>query len=628
MSMVDAAPQRLPMDPERARFLFGEIVRLQKENKAQDTLAFCEELAAMGLEAPGLLHLHAWAERANRNLIGARKLLERALAINPREAGAIAAYGIVLFEIGLIEHSVIILKKALEVDPFNIDAWCNLGRSQLAVGDGIDAEKSLRRALALDPTRIPAILDLTKVMMLRRRYDLALQYLDEVTRQIGFNDEVFLYRLEIHYLGGDLHGLAEIIATAPRDELGDRHFARMRQFSIASAHARGDYEEALALLRESQFEGTEFDYDWYELHGLVHFSLGLHEEGIKGLETAIAMSPERHGAKMQLGMFKIMTGKIVEGHELYENRWLTTGFPSNRRAFDAARWQGEPLEGRALLVWGEQGIGDEVRCSSLFSDLKDFGGPVTIECTKKLVPLFSSAFPWAEVRANGPNECRQDPAYQHYAYQIPFESLAPILRPTVADFDARQKPWLIRDMKREARFRTRLNLGPEDIVVGLCWRSRNMEPKRLQYFLRAEDLVPLGQLKNVVFLNLQYSGSDEEVARLHRLGFRIRHFEDINQKDDLVSAAAMIGLCDLVMGVGTSVIDLACGLGRPAITFHRSMEMNQMGVPGRYPWYPTMKLHTFPKSGNADVIPEMIAQWDETIRWAQQIDAQYQAPRV
>ncbi len=508
-----------------------------------------------------------------------------------------------------------------------MDSWCNLGRTQLALGDGITAEKSLRRALALDPTRIPAILDLTKVMMLRRRYDLALQYLDEVTRQIGFNEEIFLYRLEVHYLSGDFVGLAEVIATAPHEKLKKSHFTRMQQYTIAAAHARGDYDEALALLKESRFEGTEFDYDWYELHGLVHFSLGLYDEGIKGLEKAIEMSPDRHGAKMQLGMFKIMTGQIVEGHELYESRWLTTGFPSNRRVFDAPRWKGEALEGRGLLVWGEQGIGDEIRCSSLFGDLKDFGGPVTIECSKKLVPLFASAYPWARVRANGPNECRQDPHYQEFAYQIPFESLAPILRPTVQDFDAKQKPWLVRDMAKEARFRKRLKLSPDDRVVGLCWRSRNMEPKRLQYFLRAEDLIPLGQIKNTVFLNLQYSGSDEEVAMLHKRGFKIRHFEDINQKDDLVSAAAMIGLCDLVLGVGTSVIDIACGLGRPAITFHRSMEMNQMGVPGRYPWFPTMKLHTFPKSGNADVIHEMIAQWDETMEWAKRIDADFPAPK-
>ena len=69
-------------------------------------------------------------------------------------------------------------------------------------------------------------------------------------------------------------------------------------------------------------------------------------------------------------------------------------------------WTGECLEGRRILVWAEQGVGDEVMFAGLLSDLLAANARCNLACSPRLVPLMARSFPGVNVQRNGTPTCR------------------------------------------------------------------------------------------------------------------------------------------------------------------------------------------------------------------------------
>ena len=111
----------------------------------------------------------------------------------------------------------------------------------------------------------------------------------------------------------------------------------------------------------------------------------------------LAVSPEEHVAAMELGMTLLAQGRYAEGAELYEARLKRTqdpplGFP---------RWAGEPLEGKRVLIWPEQGFGDQIMCARFALWLAEHGSNVTLVCKAPLHRLFAQSLPFRVLPAEG-----------------------------------------------------------------------------------------------------------------------------------------------------------------------------------------------------------------------------------
>lgn len=80
--------------------------------------------------------------------------------------------------------------------------------------------------------------------------------------------------------------------------------------------------------------------------------------------TACALAPNDATVRSNLGMLLLMRGNYAHGWPAHEARWdgsLELG--GNRPQMPAPTWQGEPLAGKTLLVWGEQGMGEVLQFS-------------------------------------------------------------------------------------------------------------------------------------------------------------------------------------------------------------------------------------------------------------------------
>jgi ADP-heptose:LPS heptosyltransferase len=209
-----------------------------------------------------------------------------------------------------------------------------------------------------------------------------------------------------------------------------------------------------------------------------------------------------------------------------------------------------------LVVWGEQGIGDQIMYASMIPDLKRRVPAITFEAEARLVSLFARSFPDIEVIPSM-KSLYAGPLVAH----IPLGTLGLHLRTSWDDFAKTPGGFLKADAEQAAGLRERLKTD-DRLVVGLSWRSANKSHEKAKSAgLHAFE--PLLKLRNCRFVDLQYGDTSAERAAVARdIGVDIEHLDDIDNFNDIDGLAALITACDLVVTVSNTTAHLAGALGK------------------------------------------------------------------
>lgn len=464
--------------------------------------------------------------------------------------------------------------------------------------------------------KVSALLKDASKAMEGRRYAAAEKIYDEVISLIGKpSPRLWFNRLAAASKAANhdyvVNNYKRIRALATSDE----ELAIVDHAWIDCLVAAGYLDEALQVVDVWSRRNTASRAAIQTVAGVIHAQRGDLERAVAVQEEILAGRPDHILARWHLALHQLEAGILPEAFDSYEIRWDWPEFPSERRTFDIPRLTGKDVAGKRVLVWREQGIGDEIRFSGLVPELIEAGAEVTFECSPKLVGLFSRAFPQAEVRPQKPAAERRDKDYAGFDHEVPVGSLARIFRPTVERMRERCVPWLKRDAEREEAVRAAMNARPDQPVIGLCWRSSAQNLHRNHHYLKAEYLAALKLLGSAGFICLQYDECREEVGRLQELGLPVTIFAEVDQKNDLVTAAQLAGACDLVVSAGTATAELSAGLGVPTVLFGRPRSQIMLGTDG-VPWHPATRYVPLDPDDPMAVVKSIIFNWKEIADWA------------
>lgn len=305
-------------------------------------------------------------------------------------------------------------------------------------------------------------------------------------------------------------------------------------------------------------------------------------------------------ARFNRSIALLTLGRLAEGWDEYEQGWAASSGRFPRVGFPQPLWDGQPLadggEGDgALLVWGEQGLGDEVMFASLIPQLVQDGLRVVLDCDARLAPLFARGLPDVTVVARTEPLSGRLTAPDVVA-QTPAGSLPRLMRRRIGDFAGRQPPFLKADPGRVAELRRRIGDGHGNgyRLVGLSWSSKNasvghlrsIPPDRLAGALDAAD---------VKLVSLQYGDVAAEAAAAGIADPGLDAWGDID------GLAALITAMDLVVSVDNSTVHLAGGLGRPAwALLPHAADWRWMQGGGNTVWYPSVRLFRQEAPGDWD----------------------------
>ena len=144
-----------------------------------------------------------------------------------------------------------------------------------------------------------------------------------------------------------------------------RRAAALAEADASNQSNLGNVLRDLGLLEEAERHGrraVELAPDSAGAHhnyGLILQDLGRHSEAVAEFDTAIGLDPRNVGYRWDRALNLLMAGDLARGFAEYEVRWKLPHNPAP--PIGAVEWTGEPLEGKTLLLWSEQGFGDTLQ---------------------------------------------------------------------------------------------------------------------------------------------------------------------------------------------------------------------------------------------------------------------------
>lgn len=314
------------------------------------------------------------------------------------------------------------------------------------------------------------------------------------------------------------------------------------------------------------------------------------DEAERAARGACQYAPNDASARLNLSMIQLLRGNYAEGWPGHELRWQgASELASGRPVFPKPEWRGEPLAGRTLLVWGEQGMGDLLQFCRYVPMLAERvhreGGRLVWNSFPQMGKLL--------VRSLGA-QC------DLYCAGGPVESLPPydcevslLSLPLLFGTDEATIPgpvgYLKPDPAAAAHWRERL-AGEKRLKVGLAWTgslTHKRNPFRRVELERYRE--HFGGIEGVAFYSLQ-PGAEADVAAARAAGFEVSDFTAQWQSFD--DTAAFIDSLDLVISVCTSCAHLAGALGKRTwalldVNPHWVWQLEQRDSP----WYPNTTLY-------------------------------------
>lgn len=517
-------------------------------------------------ERRGVQYHQLWAqlERQAGNLDRSAEAYGLALQRNPRRADLHSDLVAVLRDLGRLDEAMEHCRQAVELEPACVSAWVNGSTVLAQLGRHEEAEDYTRQAIRHDPRCAQAWGNLSHHLLAGGRTEESV----DAARQA--------------------------VSLAPEDP------SLLTKLGVALRIA-GQPEEALEVLRRAaQLQPNQAEA--YLNVGNALKDLRRLAEARETYRKCIRLNPETPEAKFTLGLCYLQAENYREGWQYYEDRW---GGPNGAsiRPFHHPRWDGQPVDG-SVLIWGEQGIGDQIMFAGFFADLHS-NGRYVIECEPRLVPVLERSFPHLEVipLQKPPADRLLQPDIRA---QLPMGSL-PGLLDFPKDSTQGRVGYLQAHAEQAAALRQRYLGDSTDRLVGISWYSGNLRegPRRS---VKLQRWGPMLSVPGIRFVNLQYGpcGKALRSATLAH-GVDILDDETINPLEDLDGFAAQVAAMDLVISIDNSTVHMAGALGTPCWVLLPFSADWRWGLDSeRTCWYRSLRLWRQESPGNwADLMPRV-----------------------
>lgn len=493
---------------------------------------------------------------------------DQAIRLRPDYAEAHSNRGNVLKELGRLNEAMASYDRAIRLKPDYAEAHSNRGNAltQLKLLD--DALASHDRALALRPDYAEAHNNRANVLKELGRLEEALASFDRAITLRPDYAEAYSNR------GNALKEMKRV------DEAMASH---AKAISLQPGYAEA-YNNIGNLLKD----------------------IGQVDEAITHYEEAARLKPSFAMARYNKSLLALQRHTFREGFDLYRLRWEVD---RNDRGPQTAvpQWDGSALAGEVLL-WAEQGIGDEVFFASMLSLLDHDHMKFALSADKRLHPIYQRSFPGIRLvdAASTRTSISGD-----YAAQAAIGDLGHILQLDVERIGRRRYPYLFADASRTAQLRAANDVPEGNIVCGLSWRSGNKKAGG-DRSITLSDLAPLLAVPGMTFVNLQYGDVAAEVASASvQSGADLRIIPDVDVFGDIDGLLALIDLCDVVVTIDNLTAHLAGAIGKDAVVLVPTGGGQHWywGGERQSLWYPSLQL----------LYQQSIGDWAHPIREASQV---------
>ena len=313
---------------------------------------------------------------------------------------------------------------------------------------------------------------------------------------------------------------------------------------------------------------------------------GRYSEAEERARKALELNPGSPKAQANIGLAMLGQRKW-DGWELYSH---TLGLPGRRkmRYADEPLWDGS--KGKTVVLYGEQGLGDELSFASMVPDAMKDCGRIIIDCDEKLEGIFRRSFPGVKVYGTRWKRVLEwDTEDRKPDASCALGELGRFYRRTDEAFTG--KPYLVADPIRRKMWRSHFDAIKKP-VIGIAWTGGVPWTGERFRTLSLEQLKPLLSSVEAHWVSLQYkdASSDIEAFRKSNPGIDLVQYSWATLTEDYDDTAALVAEVDLVICIQTAVAHLAGSLGKECKVLLPRNSQWRYGSSGNIPWYSSVEV--------------------------------------
>ena len=348
-----------------------------------------------------------------------------------------------------------------------------------------------------------------------------------------------------------------------------------------------DFLEHLAfdIFKDECFEKSALCYErmvkldsdraksYYNL-GVVLHDLGHFDHSLICYQKARDLGYDSSKVNLSIGMHFLKLRDFKNGFEYVNSKsngaWrLGKNFDTNEdRLSDIELWEGQDPQGKNILVYSEQGFGDNIQFSRYLPELYQLCGDVTFLCYDALAPVLRNSHVFDDINVlDSIGEYVID-----LDYRVPLLSIPRLINATFDDIP------LASGYLTETYYKD-WGLSSDRLNVAIAWEATKKDTRRSI----CPDLIKnLCDNPKINFINIQ-KDSEHDIDGMVRVGDRIQDFTD---------TVDILSQCDLLVSTDTAMTHVAGALGVPThLLLHYSADWRWFTHDMDYsPWYESVSI--------------------------------------
>lgn len=484
---------------------------------------------------------------------GARDLIARF----PKHGFGWKVLGAVLQAVGRIDESLDAKQKAADLSPNDGEAWSNLGNTYQEQNRLDEAEKCLRHAIKVAPNLAVAYNNLGITLeKLKRLADAEMVYQKAIALRPDYAEAYYNYGITLQKL----------------ERFADAEKNYRLAISINPNHAKAHSNLGLVLKHQSQFEESE-----------------------QRFLTALQLDPQFIDAHYNYGLLLLLLGRLKEGWAQYQ--WFyhpqnTNPSKPNQPNLQAKQWQGEPLQGKTILIHSEQGFGDMIQFVRYAEHLKAIGATVWVLVTKPLVEIFKT-LPWIDRILDNGEQHQTIFDYWVFPLALPYWFQATLETVPL------NVPYLSSEKTKIAWWREWLNsqIPAGNKRVGLVWAGNPIQLNNKNRSLKLSQFSVFANLPNTTFVSLQLGEEAQNEVKNSPEGLNI--LDASLFINDFSDSAALLKNLDVLVTVCSAPAHLAGALDVPVWTMiSKPFDWRWLLERESSVWYKSTRLFRQPEVGD------------------------------
>jgi tetratricopeptide (TPR) repeat protein len=497
----------LEANPRNAQFWYSHIIALIKLERFIDAKVLLDKSKRKGIKGFDFDQLEQRLNEANK-----------ALSIKPDYAYAFYNMGNVLVEKQNLEEAIEAYKKAIVIKPDYVEAYNNMGNALLEQHNLEEAIEAYKKVLVIKPDYVDAYNNMGNALLEQHNLEEAIEaYKKALVIKPDYVDA--------YYNMGN--------ALQDQGKLEEAIEAYNKALAIMPDYVDAHYNMGNALL---------------EQHNL--------EKAIEAYKKALDIQPDNADTHHNLSLALLSARDFNHGFIKSEWRWKTKKRDGTFLQSAKPMWNGE--KNQRVLVWGEQGIGDEIMFSSIIPELYATSLKILVKCDKRLIRLFERSFPGDVIYFSKDQPVPED----EYDFHIPMGSLPLTFRKSLDSFKKSASGFLKYDMNKTESIKAQLMHEYGKKIIGISWKTASSTKNSLSRNIDLAKLVRALDNSNTQILCLQYGDISDEIEAVKRdFGIEVVQFSDVDNKNDIDGLAALMAACDTVITIDNSTAHLSGALG-------------------------------------------------------------------